>query len=117
MAVACRIADNEVTLIDNLSFEQPKTRDMAAILKALKLDRHEPAGGRGRARRERVQEPPQPGGVSVLPVADLNALNVLRPKRLLMTTSALDAFPGKSERPEIGSATTVSPWSRERRQP
>ena len=30
--------------------------------------------------------------VSVVPVAELNTLNVLRPRRLLMTTSALDAF-------------------------
>lgn len=34
-------------------------------------------------------------GVSVLPVTELNALNVLSPKRLLMTTSALDAFRDK----------------------
>ena len=61
MAVASRIADDEVTLIDSLAFEQPKTRDMAAVLKALKLDRHQPAGGRARLRRERVQEHPQPG--------------------------------------------------------
>ena len=61
MAVASRLADNEVTLIDQLSFEQPKTRDMAAILKALKLAGAEPAGRRARLRRERVQEPPQPG--------------------------------------------------------
>jgi hypothetical protein len=27
-----------------------------------------------------------------VPVAELNALNVLTPQRLLMTTSALDAF-------------------------
>src|SRR5271166_6328440 len=38
MALASRIADNEVTLIDQLAFPQPKTRDAAAILKALKLD-------------------------------------------------------------------------------
>ena len=31
-------------------------------------------------------------GVAVLPVADLNALDVLRPKRLLMTKAALEAF-------------------------
>jgi large subunit ribosomal protein L4 len=31
-------------------------------------------------------------GVSVLPVTELNALNVLHPKRLLMTTAALDAI-------------------------
>jgi large subunit ribosomal protein L4 len=34
--------------------------------------------------------------VSVVPVAELNALNVLTPKRLLMTTSALDAFREKA---------------------
>ena len=37
MAVATRLADDEVTLIDNLSFEQPKTSAMAAVLTALKL--------------------------------------------------------------------------------
>ncbi len=37
MALAARLGDDEVTLIDNLAFEQPKTRDMAAVLKALKL--------------------------------------------------------------------------------
>ena len=35
-------------------------------------------------------------GVSVLPVTELNALNVLHPKRLLMTTAALDAFREKT---------------------
>ena len=35
-------------------------------------------------------------GVSVVPVAELNALNVLRPRRLLMTTAALDAFAAKA---------------------
>ena len=39
MALASRIANNEVTLaIDQLAFPQPKTREAAAILKALKLD-------------------------------------------------------------------------------
>ncbi len=92
MAVAARLADDEVTLIDSLAFQQPKTRDMVAVLKALKLS--------GRSLLVAV-----PGydvniyksirnlaSVSVVPVAELNALNVLTPQRLLMTTSALDAF-------------------------
>ena len=37
MALASRIADDEVTLINDLSFGEPKTREMAAVLKALKL--------------------------------------------------------------------------------
>ena len=95
MALAARLGDNEITLIDNLTFEQPKTREMAAVLKALNLT--------GRSLLVAV-----PGydvnvyksirnlaDVSVTPVSDLNALSVLRPKRLLMTTAALDAFCGK----------------------
>ncbi len=92
MALASRLADAEVTLIDQLSFEQPKTRDAAAILKALKL-----AGG-----SVLVALPGYDvnvykslrnlAGVSVAPVTELNALSVLSPKRLLMTTSALDAL-------------------------
>ena len=39
MAVASKLADNEVTLIDELDVSsKPKTREMAAILKALKID-------------------------------------------------------------------------------
>ena len=92
MAVAARLGDDEITLIDNLTFEQPKTRDMAAVLKALNLT--------GRSLLVAV-----PGydinvyksirnldRVSVIPVAELNALNVLTPQRLLMTPSALDAL-------------------------
>ena len=36
-------------------------------------------------------------GVSVLPVSELNAWEVLHPKRLLMTTAALDAIREKTE--------------------
>src|SRR3990172_3014171 len=35
MALASRITDREITLIDDLSFSEPKTGEMAAILKSL----------------------------------------------------------------------------------
>ncbi len=96
MAVASRIADDEVTLIDDLSFQEPKTRDMAAILKALKVDGVSllvavPAYDANVYRSVRNL-----ADVSVLPVAELNALSVLGPRRLLMTTTALDAFREKA---------------------
>src|SRR5690606_19437043 len=37
MALAAKIRDQEVTLIDDLKFDSPKTKDMAAILKALNI--------------------------------------------------------------------------------
>ena len=79
--MASRIADNEVTLIDSLPFEQPKTREMAAILKALKLD-GTACWWPCRATTLNVYKSIRNlADVSVLPVAELNALNVLRPQR------------------------------------
>lgn len=95
MALASRIADNEVKLIDELSFSEPKTREMARIFKALGMagqsllvaiegyDVHVYKSARNIPR------------VSILPVADLNALEILRPQAVLMTRGALDAFRGK----------------------
>ncbi len=91
MAVASKLADNEVTLIDELRFEQPRTREMAAILKSLGL------GGTLLVAVTRYdvnvyKSVRNLADVSVLPVGELNALEVLRPKRMLMTKAALEAF-------------------------
>ena len=96
MAMASRIADNEITLIDSLSFEQPKTRDMAAILNALKLGETSLLVAVPDYDLNIYKSIRNLAGVSVLPVTELNALNVLTPKRLLMTTSALEAFREKT---------------------
>jgi large subunit ribosomal protein L4 len=96
MAVASRIADDEITLIDSLAFEQPKTRDMAAVLKALKLTGASLLVAVPGYDLNVYKSIRNLAGVSVVPVAELNALNVLTPKRLLMTTSALDAFREKA---------------------
>jgi len=96
MAVAAKIADEEVTLIEDLSFEAPKTKEMATILKALKIDGQTllvAVDGYDVNVHKSIRNL---GGVSVLPVADLNALEVLRPRRLLMTKAALDAFRQKA---------------------
>ena len=96
MAVASRIADDEITLIDSLAFDQPKTREMAAVLKALKLTGTSLLVAVPGNDVNVYKSIRNLAGVSVVPVAELNALNVLSPKRLLMTTSALDAFREKA---------------------
>ncbi len=95
MALASRIADNQVTLLNELSFAQPRTKEMAGILKALRVDGSSllvavPQHDANVYRSVRNLQ-----GVRVLPVADLNAMEVLRPRRLLMTTAALDAVRAK----------------------
>jgi large subunit ribosomal protein L4 len=98
MALASRIADEEVTLIDQLAFEQPKTRDMLGILKALKLDGKSLLVAVGGYDTNIYKSIRNLAGVAVTPVSELNALNVLTPRRLLMTTAALDAFRAKVAR-------------------
>ena len=95
MALAARISDSEVTLIDKLSFEEPKTSQMAAILGALKIEGTLLVAVDGYDVNV-YKSIRNLDGVSVLPVGDLNALEVLRPKRVLMTKAALDAFREKT---------------------
>ena len=90
MAIASKLRDEQIVVIDELSFEGPKTRDMAGVLKALGLagtstlvtteghDANVYLSARNIAK------------VSVSPVADLNALSVLSPRRMLITRAALD---------------------------
>lgn len=92
MALASRITDAEITLIDDLSFAEPKTREMAAILKALEIDGQRllvAVTGYDVNVHKSIRNL---ADVSVMPVAELNALEVLRPRRVLMTTAAMDAF-------------------------
>lgn len=96
MAVASRIADNEVTLIDDLSFGEPKTREMAGILRALSIDETTLLVTVAKHDANVYKSVRNLVGVSIAPVADLNALSVLTPRRLLMTTAALDAFREKA---------------------
>jgi len=97
MAVASRIADDEVTLIDKLSFAEPKTREMAATLKALKLGGTSVLVALPGYDLNAYKSIRNIAGVTVIPVTELNALNVLTPKRLLMTPAALDSFRTKAE--------------------
>lgn len=92
MALASKINDSQLVVIDELSFQEPKCREMAGVLKALGLsgvttlvttDAYDVNVYKS------ARNLPQ---VSVTPVAELNAWSVLRPSRLLMTRAALDAI-------------------------
>ncbi len=102
MAVASKLADSQVVLIDELKFSAPKTRDMATIIKALKIDGQSLLVAVEGYDVNVYKSIRNMADVAVVPVAELNALNVLRPRRLLMTKAALDAFREKA------AATTKS---------
>jgi large subunit ribosomal protein L4 len=90
MAIASKIVDNEIVVLDGFGLESIKTKVVASALKALGLD--------GMTTLIVLDGPDNVvylsarniHGVSISPVRDLNALSVLKPRRMLVTKAALD---------------------------
>jgi large subunit ribosomal protein L4 len=93
MALAAKVRDDELLVIDDFAITEPRTKDFVAILRHLdhkqgdsllvateKLDANVYRSARNIA------------GVSVAPAGELNALNLLTSRRLLVTKAALDAL-------------------------
>jgi large subunit ribosomal protein L4 len=92
MALASRLQDDEVTLVDELAFSAPATREMAAVLKALGLQGSTTLIATERHDVNAYKSARNLQGVTVAPVSELNALLILRPRRMLLTRGALDAI-------------------------
>src|SRR3954464_7826790 len=93
MALAAKVRDDELLVIDDFAITEPRTKDFVAILRHLdhkqgdsllvateKLDTNLYRSARNIAR------------VSVAPAGELNALSLLSSRRLLVTKAALDAL-------------------------
>lgn len=98
MALASKIKDNELVLIDDLKFDAPKTRDMAAVIKALGLTGNSLLVTTSDLNVNVYKSARNIQGVEITPVSGLNAFSVLKPKRVLMTKAALDAVRSKVPR-------------------
>ena len=92
MALVRKLEAEDIVVIDELVFTEPKSKDMAAILKVLGLAgrstlvataTHDPNVYRSARNIDKV---------CVSPVAELNALSVLTPRKILVTKAALDAI-------------------------
>lgn len=92
MAIASKITDQCVVVIDELSFESPATREMGAILKSLGLSGRSTLVTTAGVDRNVYKSARNIPRVSVLPVSDLNALSVLTPRHVLVTKDALDVI-------------------------
>ncbi len=90
MAIASKIQDQEIVVIDELSFEEPRTREMAGILQALNLADTSTLVTTADHDTNVYKSARNIAGVTVAPVTDLNALSVLTPRRMLVTKAALD---------------------------
>jgi large subunit ribosomal protein L4 len=92
MALASKIRDSQVTLIDDLKFDAPKTRDMAKILSALKWEGETLLVATLAHDVNVYKSIRNIAKVDVSPVSDLNAWSLLTPRRVVMTKAALDKF-------------------------
>ena len=92
MALASRIADDEVKLLDGLSVAAPKTKAVAGMLAALGLGEKTVLVAPEKHDANVWKSARNIAGVSVAPVTDLNAWTILRPRSIVMTKGALEAF-------------------------
>lgn len=106
MALASKLRDDQVTIVDKLAFDAPKTKSMAGILKALKLDSGSLLVATAKHDVNVYKSARNIDRVEVSPAAELNALAVLKPKRLLVTRDALDWL--KSQAASAGKSKAAS---------
>lgn len=93
MALLSKLQDHETVVVDELKFPEIKTKQMADVLKALNLQGTTCLLGLGALDidedRTIYKSARNINGLDVTPAALLNAYEVLRPKRLLLTKAAL----------------------------
>jgi large subunit ribosomal protein L4 len=92
MALASRIADDEVKLVDALPIAAPKTATVAKMLAGMGLGDATVLLAPEKHDANVWKSARNIAGVSVSPVAELNAWSILRPGTIVMTTAAIDAF-------------------------
>jgi large subunit ribosomal protein L4 len=89
MALLSKFQDNETVVIDDLTISEIKTKPIATMLKALKLDGKSCLIGTATHDPNLYRAARNIRGVEIMPAAQFNAYAVLKPKRLLLTRAAL----------------------------
>ncbi len=96
MAIASKIRDDEVVVVDGLDFAKPQTKEMSAVLKSLGLNGVTTLVATAAHDVNAYKSGRNIQGLEVQPVDGLNALNVLRPRKMVVTKDALDAIRDKA---------------------
>lgn len=102
MALASKIRDSKVFIVDDLKFDAPKTKDMAALIKALNVKGESLLVTTAEHDVNVYKSARNIDQVSVSPVSGLNALNLLAPRHVLLTKAALDAVRDRAKADKKG---------------
>jgi large subunit ribosomal protein L4 len=96
MAIASKISAGSVVVVDQIKMDAPKTKQLASAFKAMGLEGQTKTLAISGLDRNVYLSGRNIEGLTISPVADLNALIVLRPRKLVMTREALDWIKAKA---------------------
>jgi large subunit ribosomal protein L4 len=105
MALLSKFQDHEALVIDDLTVNEVKTKPVAQILKALKLNGTSCLIGTAAHDSKLYLSARNIPGVEIAPASQFNAYTVLKQKRLLLTRSALDQL-RKAAKPQPAPAAS-----------
>ncbi|MCY2980735.1 MAG: 50S ribosomal protein L4 [Planctomycetota bacterium] len=90
MAVAAKISSGSVIVVDKFAMDAPKTKTLALAFKAIGLEGLTKTFATNGLDKNLYLSGRNIEGLTISPVSDLNALIILRPRKLVMTKDALD---------------------------
>lgn len=92
MALLSKFQDQEAVVVEDLTLPEAKTKQMAGVLKALKLNNSSCLVGTAGYDANVYRAARNIRGVEVAPTTEFNAYTVLKQKRLVLTRAALEAL-------------------------
>ena len=95
MALAGKIQDEQVVVLDSLTMDAPKTSVVAKMLKGMGLEGSTALIATADHSPNVYKSARNVPGVEVLQAADLNALAILRPQRMVIEKAAIDQLKNK----------------------
>jgi large subunit ribosomal protein L4 len=90
MAIAAKISSGSVVVVDQFNMDTPKTKTLASAFKAIGLEGLTKTFATNGLDKNLYLSGRNIQGLTVSPVSDLNALIILRPRKLVVTKDALD---------------------------
>jgi len=90
MAIAAKISSGSVIVVDKFAMDAPKTKTLALAFKAIGLEGLTKTFATNGLDKNLYLSGRNIAGLTISPVSDLNALIILRPRKLVMTKDALD---------------------------
>ena len=90
MAIAAKISSGSVIVVDKFAMDVPKTKTLALAFKAIGVEGLTKTFATNGLDKNLYLSGRNIEGLTISPVSDLNALIILRPRKLVMTKDALD---------------------------